>query len=212
MAGALRRLASMLGIGPKREEPASLEAGWLVVGLGNPGAGYAHTRHNAGRRALERLAAEEGAAFHQVSGIPAEVAQADLGEEAALLVRPTTYMNTSGEAVGPLAERLGVAPERIVVLHDELDLAAGRVRIKAGGSDNGHNGLKSLALALGSAAFPRVRVGIGRPPRGTSVPDYVLAPEAAPDDDAEETAALAARLVVAEGLARAQHRIHSRRS
>ena len=113
-------------------------------------------------------------------------------------------MNLSGESV----ERFGVRPERIVVIHDELDLPAGKVRVKLGGNENGHNGLKSITEHLGTRDYVRVRVGIGRPPKGTPVPDWVLGPLSG--DEAIEMAAEAARLVCARGLAAAQNEIHGR--
>lgn len=162
------------------------QADWLVVGLGNPGAKYADTRHNVGFMALDELPALDGVAR----------------------CKPQTYMNASGEAVAPLARKLGVAPERIVVLHDELDLPAGTVRVKLGGNENGHNGLKSITEHLGTRDYVRVRIGIGRPPAGTSVPDWVLSPVSG--EEAIATASEAARLVVTEGLAKAQNVIHAR--
>lgn len=181
-------------------QPAAPErADWLVVGLGNPGAQYEATRHNAGHMVLDELADTD------LSGrAGAEVAT----------VRPQTYMNLSGEAVAPLARRLGVPAGRIIVVHDELDLAPGVVRVRAGGSENGHRGLKSLTEHLGTRDYLRVRVGVGRPPRGTSVPDWVLAPiDSAASADLGAGVALAARaveLILAEGLTAAQNQIHRR--
>lgn len=125
--------------------------------------------------------------------------------------RSTTYMNTTGESVGPLAEQLGVAPERIIVVHDELDLPAGKVRVKLGGNENGHNGLKSITEHLGTRDYLRVRMGIGRPPQGMAVPDWVLSPI---EDDISGQVALAAKavqLIVSEGLGKAQNVIHATR-
>ena len=116
-----------------------------------------------------------------------------------------------GEAVGPLAKELGVTPERIIVVHDELDLPAGKVRVKLGGNENGHNGLKSITEHLGTRDYLRVRMGIGRPPQGMAVPDWVLSPI---DGDISGQVALAAKavqLIVSEGLAKAQNVIHATR-
>lgn len=162
------------------------EAEWLVVGLGNPGSEYASTRHNVGFLALDELPAVEGVAR----------------------CKPQTYMNLSGEAVAPLVRRYGIAPEHVIVLHDELDLPAGTVRVKLGGNENGHNGLKSITEHLGTRNYIRVRIGIGRPPAGISVPDWVLGPISGKEDIA--AAAHAAQLVIAEGLAKAQNVIHAR--
>lgn len=161
-------------------------AEWLVVGLGNPGQEYATTRHNVGFLALDELPAIEGVAR----------------------CKPQTYMNLSGEAVAPLIRRYGLRPERVIVLHDELDLPAGKVRVKLGGNENGHNGLKSITEHLGTRDYIRVRIGIGRPPAGIAVPDWVLGPVSGEEDIA--TAARAAQLVVTEGLAKAQNVIHAR--
>ena len=187
----------------RRKRTPQLEAEWLVVGLGNPGAKYAATRHNVGYMALDELAGE----LAPVPGVKALVKVRDRVAYA----RSTTYMNTTGEAVGPLAAQLGVAPERIIVVHDELDLPAGKVRVKLGGNENGHNGLKSITEHLGTRDYLRVRMGIGRPPKGMAVPDWVLSPI---DGDISGQVALAAkavRLIVSEGLEKAQNVIHATR-
>lgn len=203
-----------------------LEAGWLVVGLGNPGPEYAATRHNAGYLVLDDLLDEAGLELRPQPGVPARAAVAD----GVAYARSDTYMNTSGEAVGPLAALLGVPPERVVVIHDELDLPPGKVRVKLGGNENGHNGLKSITAALGTRDYARVRVGIGRPPQGTAVPDWVLAPFSDASDSAEaaevgtaadqtaangigaavDLAAEAVRAIVRDGIAKAQNEIHPR--
>lgn len=173
-------------------EPATA-AQWLVVGLGNPGAQYASNRHNVGYMVLDEL--------ERTGGV-----------DGAHLLKPGTFMNTSGEAVAPAAQRLGLSPERVIVVHDELDLPAGTVRVKLGGNENGHNGLKSLTQHLGTRDYPRVRVGIGRPPKGTAVPDWVLADVAGENQDLPsqiERAAEAVRLIVAGGVAQAQNVIHA---
>ena len=185
----------------------SLAAEWLIVGLGNPGAKYATTRHNVGYMAQDMLIDE-----HTLRPLPSFKAQGVVvPDTSALALRSTTFMNNSGEGVAPVSEKLGIPPERIIVLHDELDLPAGKVRIKQGGNENGHNGLKSLTEQLGTRDYIRVRIGIGRPPKGMPVPEWVLSPV---DDESLETqitdAAEAARLVVTDGLQRAQNDIHSR--
>lgn len=177
----------------RRAEPAE-PAQWLVVGLGNPGAQYAGNRHNVGYMVLDEL--------ERTGGV-----------DGARLFKPGTFMNTSGEAVAPAARSLGLAPERVIVVHDELDLPAGTVRVKLGGNENGHNGLKSVTQHLGTRDYPRVRVGIGRPPKGTAVPDWVLANVSGenPDPDGQiELAAEAVRLIVAGGVARAQNVVHAK--
>lgn len=187
----------------RRKRTPKLQAEWLVVGLGNPGEKYATTRHNVGYMALDELAGE----LTPVPGVKALVQVRD----GVAYARSTTYMNTTGEAVGPLAKQLGVAPERIIVVHDELDLPAGKVRVKLGGNENGHNGLKSITEHLGTRDYLRVRMGIGRPPQGMAVPDWVLSPI---DGDISGQVALAAKavqLIVSEGVAKAQNVIHATR-
>lgn len=189
-----------------RQQALDLDAEWLIVGLGNPGAKYAATRHNVGYMAQDQLI---DAPLLPLPGLKASGAM--IPGTTAFALRSTTFMNNSGEGVAPVAEKLGIPPERIVVLHDELDLPAGKVRIKQGGNENGHNGLKSLTEHLGTRDYIRVRIGIGRPPAGVPVPDWVLSPV---EDEGLHvqiaTAAEAARLVVTEGLQRAQNEIHAR--
>ncbi|MEX3504646.1 aminoacyl-tRNA hydrolase [Corynebacterium sp. LK2510] len=190
---------------PRSSHPPrpALSAQWLVVGLGNPGAKYAATRHNIGYMALDVL---HPAPLPAVNGIKVTASAVD----AVAYARPTTHMNLSGEAVAPLARELGIPPERIIVLHDELDLPPGKVRVRIGGSENGHNGLKSISEHLGTRDYVRARIGIGRPPKGTPVPDWVLAPVDGDVTAQVELAAEAVRLIVAEGISQAQNRIHSR--
>lgn len=189
-----------------RQHAPDLDAEWLIVGLGNPGAKYAATRHNVGYMAQDMLIDAP------LRPLPSFKAQGVMvPDTTALALRSTTYMNLSGEGIAPVAAKLGIPPERIIVLHDELDLPAGKVRIKQGGNENGHNGLKSLTEQLGTRDYIRVRIGIGRPPKGMPVPEWVLGPV---DSEGLETqitnAAEAARLVVTDGLQRAQNDIHSR--
>lgn len=185
-----------------RDLAADLAADWLVVGLGNPGDKYAATRHNVGYMALDEL----GAQLKPARGFKALV---DVQNSTAY-VRSTTYMNTSGEAVGPLAAKLGIPPERIIVIHDELDLPAGKVRVKLGGNENGHNGLKSITEALGTRNYLRVRVGIGRPPQGTAVTDWVLGPVEEDIAAQLKLAAEAVQLLIDDSLQAAQNTIHAR--
>jgi peptidyl-tRNA hydrolase, PTH1 family len=147
-------------------------SGLLVFGLGNPGRRYAETFHNAGRMAVELLAGGLGLRFRSCG--QADCASGVLEGTAVLLGRPRTYMNSSGLAVAPVYRRRAGSPEDLVVLHDDLDLPLGLVRLKRGGGTGGHNGLRSLAEELGTAGFLRVRIGIGRPPEGMDPADYVL--------------------------------------
>ena len=151
----------------------------MIVGLGNPGPDYERTRHNAGFWLLDALATDWRVAFTHDKAFFGWVAKARVQGEVIWLVKPATYMNRSGQAVGALARFYKMAPEQVLVVHDELDLPPGQVKLKQGGSHAGHNGLKDIQAALGSAAFWRLRVGIGHPrERGLAqgVADYVLHP------------------------------------
>ena len=147
----------------------------LVVGLGNPGPKYEGTRHNAGFWLADRLAGRLGAAFRPARRFPLDACEANTAEGRVRLVKPTTYMNRSGQAVGAIAEYFRIAPAAILVLHDDLDLPPGTVRLKEGGGHGGHNGLRDIAAHLGTRDFARVRLGIGRPGHPGKDPiDYVL--------------------------------------
>jgi len=186
---------------------------WLVVGLGNPGERYEGTRHNVGRLAVERLAERLRPRFRKVRFLPLEAAEARADGEQLLLVRPLTFMNVSGPPIASLARRRKVPPERVVAVHDEIDLAFGALKVKRGGSTAGHRGLDSLAEGLGSRDFNRVRLGVGRPPGRMDAADYVLKRFAKHErDDAEllaERGADAVLTLVHDGLERAQDR-HNR--
>ena len=149
------------------------EGRWLVVGLGNPGPTYAGNRHNVGFMVLDLLAERVGARFKAHKG-RADLVEGRLAGSSALLAKPKCYMNESGGPVASLRSFFKVPLEQIVVVHDELDIPYGAVRLKRGGGDNGHNGLRSLTSALGSRDYLRVRVGIGRPPGRQDPADFVL--------------------------------------
>lgn len=190
--------------------PGLPDADWLVVGLGNPGAKYESTRHNVGYMCLDELLHTHAAPpLTAVQGLKVQIALLPKTTEKALAVRSTTFMNHSGQGVAPLAHQLGIPPERIIVIHDELDLPAGKVRLKKGGNENGHNGLKSLTEELGTRDYLRVRIGISRPPKGMNVPDYVLAP-VADQQPGIDIAADAVDLIISKGLSAAQNDIHGR--
>lgn len=180
-----------------------MEAAWLVVGLGNPGRAYEHTRHNAGVRAVELLAAKLGAKLGR-SKFKALVAEARLGDVPVKICRPTTYMNESGQAVGPVARWHKIPPDHLIVVHDELDLPLGRLRVKLGGGTAGHHGLDSIVEALGTRDFYRVRIGVGKPHNADQTINWVL--ERLPRDAAqrlaetEAAAADAAVSLVEDGL------------
>jgi PTH1 family peptidyl-tRNA hydrolase len=149
---------------------------WLVVGLGNPGPTYAATRHNIGYMVADTLAARMGGSFKKHKSGRADVLEGRLAGERIVLGRARSYMNESGGPVSTLASFYGVEPDHVIAIHDELDIDFGALRIKFGGGDNGHNGLKSMRQSLGTGDFYRVRVGIGRPPGRMDVHDFVLKP------------------------------------
>jgi peptidyl-tRNA hydrolase, PTH1 family len=183
---------------------------WLIAGLGNPGERYAKTRHNAGAMVLDRLSARLGAALKKVRFVAATAAEARTDDVPLLLVRTTTFMNESGPPLASLARKRDIPAERVVVVHDEIDLAFGALRVKFGGSTAGHNGLESVVTAFRSPDFYRVRIGVGRPPGRQDPVDFVLAPFASRERDEVEVliedAADAALVLVTGGLAAAQDR------
>lgn len=139
----------------------------IVCGLGNPGAEYAHTRHNVGFDTVDMIAEAAGAAIDRLK-YRALCATVSLGGDRVLLMKPQTMMNASGAAVAEAARFYKIPPERVIVLCDDVSLPAGRLRVRARGSDGGHNGLKDIIRALGSDAFPRVKIGVGAPPSGSA--------------------------------------------
>lgn len=185
-----------------------------MVGLGNPGAEFAGSLHNAGSDALELLARRHGATLRAEKGVQARAANADIGGCRAGLAIPTTYMNESGVAVRSLARRYGIDdPASIVIVHDELDLPPGTVRLKSGGGLAGHNGLRSIAAHLHSQDFLRVRIGVGKPPRADQGAAHVLRrpPRAVREllERAVETAADAVEHIAADGIDAAMAWCHS---
>ena len=185
------------------------DAPWLVIGLGNPGPAYVGTRHNAGALVTDILADRVRASFksHKTRN---DVVEARLGDERVVLARPRCYMNDSGGPVAAVRDFYKAPLDRLVVVHDELDLPFATLRLKCGGGDNGHNGLKSLRKSLGSGDFYRVRVGIGRPPGRQDPADWVLKDFSKAEekelDLLFERAADAVETLLADGLAAAQNR------
>lgn len=194
-----------------------------MVGLGNPGPAYAAHRHNIGYRVVDVLAARAATGFQTAPKLRAEVCQTrlaagqlgGLGADAdrVLLLKSRSYMNDSGQAVGKAATFYQLPPTQLVVVHDELDLDPGRIRLKFGGGDNGHNGLKSIRSVLGTGEFYRVRVGIGRPPGRQPTADWVLqgVPASQREDEAVdiERAADAVITLLSAGLNAAQNEFNS---
>lgn len=177
----------------------------LIVGLGNPGARYEETRHNIGFAVVEELARRHGVAFRSAAG-PAMIGRARLDSGDVLLARPTTFMNLSGHAVAGLAQYYRVALPDILVVVDDVNLPLGRLRARARGSTGGHNGLKSVAEQLGTEAFARLRVGVGRGDDRRDLADHVLArfdrDEQAAIDAAVGRAADAAEIFASDGIER----------
>ena len=191
---------------------------WLVVGLGNPGPGYAGHRHNIGYMVNDELAGRMAASFKAHRSGRADVVEGRLTPPGVpgprvVLVRPRSWMNTLGGPVAEVAKFYGVPPERIVAIHDEIDLPFDSLRLKKGGGDNGHNGLKSLRAALGTGDFHRVRAGVGRPPGRQEVADFVLSNYSSVERKQLPLhvvdAADAVECLVAEGLERAQQKFNS---
>jgi PTH1 family peptidyl-tRNA hydrolase len=185
----------------------------LVVGLGNPGEGYARTRHNVGYLVADRLALALGAPF-TVRKFAAELAEGRAGAEKVWIMKPQTFMNASGEAVGAALRFWKLGIEDLVVVHDDVELEPFRVQLKVGGGDGGHNGIKSVNAHVGSREYARVRVGVGRPPPRVDTADYVLG-QFKRADDAElegsvDRACDAARLCVELGATKAMNQVNRR--
>jgi peptidyl-tRNA hydrolase, PTH1 family len=183
----------------------------LVVGLGNPGRKYTGTRHNVGFEVVERLAARARAGAWQRKS-QADHVRARLAGDDVVLAMPQTFMNLSGEAVGPLARFYKVEQQDVIVVHDDVDLPEGRVKVKVGGGAGGHKGLLSIFQHLGKE-FVRVRLGVGRPPGDWDTADYVLAKLSSAErrllDDAVDRAADAVEAVISEGPAPAMNRFNT---
>lgn len=187
----------------------------LVVGLGNPGPAYAATRHNAGALVVDEIAGDAApvpVSFSAHKRTNCELAQLRLGEQPVILAKPRSYMNVSGGPVAALCKYFKIAPRDLVVVHDELDIDFGTVRLKRGGGEGGHNGLRSISQAVGTKDYLRVRVGIGRPPGRMPVADFVLKPFAAAERDSVPIlladAADATRALISLGLEAAQNQVH----
>ncbi len=147
---------------------------WLVVGLGNPGPTYASTRHNIGAMVIDALVSQNSEKLTRHKRALADVCETRINGAQVVLVKPLSYMNESGGPVKALAKFYKVDPEQIIVLHDELDIPLSAIRVKLGGGDNGHNGLKSIRSAMGTGDWYRIRLGIGRPPGQQDPADFVL--------------------------------------
>lgn len=185
---------------------------WLVVGLGNPGTQYESTRHNMGFLAVDKLAQEENFRFSKLR-FKAWTATWEIDGQKVLVMKPQTYMNLSGESVGEAARFYKIPPEHVLVISDDIDLPAGRLRIRPGGSAGGHNGLKNIIQHLGTDRFPRIKVGVGSPRPGEhDMVDWVMGKPMGEDrtavEDALDRAGDAAKTLITEGIDRAMNRFN----
>jgi peptidyl-tRNA hydrolase, PTH1 family len=190
---------------------------WLIVGLGNPGAQYQGNRHNVGQMVLDELAGRVGAGF-KTHKARAQVVEGRLGigGPRVVLAKPMSYMNVSGGPVAALANFYGIAPDRVVAVHDEIDIPFNTVKLKLGGGEGGHNGLRDISKALGTKDYLRVRVGVGRPPGRMDTADFVLrdfgTAELKELPFLLDEAADAVELLVRDGLLQAQQKFHPAKS
>ena len=185
---------------------------WLLVGLGNPGSKYESTRHNMGFLAVDKLAEVEHFKFSKLR-FKAWTATAELGGEKVLVMKPQTYMNLSGEAVGEAARFYKIPPEHVLVISDDISLPIGKLRIRANGSAGGHNGLKNIIAHLGSDRFPRIKVGVGMPDNADyDIADWVtgrpMGAEQKPLMEALDKAVAAVPVVIRDGVEKAQNRFN----
>ncbi|MCC3292027.1 MULTISPECIES: aminoacyl-tRNA hydrolase [unclassified Arthrobacter] len=187
---------------------------WLVAGLGNPGPGYSRNRHNIGQMVLDELASRMGGKFktHRSHASIVE-GRLGIGGPRVVLAKPLTYMNLSGGPVSSLARFFDIDPGHVVAVHDEIDIPFNTVKLKLGGGEGGHNGLRDISKALGTKDYLRVRVGVGRPPGRMDTADYVLkdfsGTEAKELPFLVDDAADAVELLLSEGLTTAQQKFHA---
>ena len=197
---------------PVEGDPEAADSPFLIVGLGNPGSEYASHRHNIGFQVVQALATAHSLAFARRRRARARVAEGRIGPWQVLLAKPHTFMNLSGRAVGRLSRSHEIPSERILAIYDDLDLPLGRLRLRPGGGSGGHQGMRSIIKALGTQAFPRLRVGIDRPPGSMDPADYVLQPfteeEAALAGEAVERAVAAVECWLSEGIVVAMDRFN----
>lgn len=198
----------------RRGKGEDMSDAWLIVGLGNPGPEYEKTRHNIGQMVLDELAKEVGGSFKKHSKASAVVVEGRLGfgGPKVILMKSLGYMNTSGGPVSAVAKFYGIDPDHIIVVHDELDIPFDTIKLKIGGGEGGHNGLRDITKVLGTKDYYRVRTGIGRPPGRMDTADFVLKPfsstEAKDLPFLISNAADATMMLVKEGLLATQQRYH----
>lgn len=198
----------------RRGKGEDMSDAWLIVGLGNPGPEYEKTRHNIGQMVLDELAKEVGGSFKKHSKASAVVVEGRLGfgGPKVILMKSLGYMNTSGGPVSAIAKFYGIDPDHVIVVHDELDIPFDTIKLKIGGGEGGHNGLRDITKALGTKDYYRVRTGIGRPPGRMDTADFVLKPfsstEAKDLPFLISNAADATMMLMKEGLLATQQRYH----
>lgn len=184
---------------------------WLVVGLGNPGNRYALTRHNVGFMVADHIAMSLKAGSYRES-CHSLLAESDAPREKVVLAKPMTFMNLSGKAVSLCLDRFSLQPENLIVVHDDIDLEFGRVKIRNRGGHGGHNGMRSIMKEIDNRDFLRIKIGIGRPPEGVDPADYVLSRFRGEEENiigaAVERAAEAVMLIVEEGPTKAMNRFN----
>ncbi|MCT1366530.1 MULTISPECIES: aminoacyl-tRNA hydrolase [Kocuria] len=188
---------------------------WLVIGLGNPGPQYADTRHNVGQMVVDTIARSMGASFkrHKAGAVVVE-GRLGIGGPRVVLAKSTGYMNTSGGPTSALAQFYGVDPEHVIAVHDEIDIPFDTIKLKRGGGEGGHNGLRDISKALSTKDYVRVRVGVGRPPGRMDTADYVL--KGFSSAESKELpmllvdAADAVEMVMTAGLTETQQKFHAR--
>ena len=199
--------------GLARNESYAVSGVKLIVGLGNPGGKYQTTRHNAGFWFVDQIARAAGGVFRPEPKFHGDVCTIKVGGDELRLLKPTTFMNRSGQAVASLAQYFKIEPAEVLVAHDELDFAPGKVRLKQGGGHGGHNGLRDIVAQLGTGDFLRLRIGIGHPGASDLVTGYVLGPPGLDDrisiDRALDAAAGVVPMVVAGDLMQAMQRLHA---
>jgi peptidyl-tRNA hydrolase, PTH1 family len=199
---------------PKTDAPvAQSHIAWLIAGLGNPEEGYRRSRHNLGFMALDRMAERCGVRLSE-RRFKAHFGRCVIDGQHVLLAQPQTFMNLSGEAVAPMLGYFKIETARLIVIHDELDLGIGTIRIKRGGGHGGNNGLRSIVESLGTGDFVRIRIGVGRPPQGRDAVGFLLQPmtrnELAAYDPVIERVAEAAEAIVASGVGPAMNKFNQR--
>jgi PTH1 family peptidyl-tRNA hydrolase len=194
-------------------EEARAVVSWVVAGLGNPGKEYAGSRHNTGYLVVDRIARAQHVQFGR-RRFQGATGEAEISGQRVLLVKPETYYNRSGDCISALLGYFKVPPGRLIVVHDELDLKPGHIRIKSGGGDAGNNGVRSVVQSLGTPDFIRVRIGIGKPPPGDADHRHILEPArragTGDSDSVLDRAAEAVEAIVTQGLARAMGQYNQR--